>query len=112
MLPMPMKRRVFMLGLLSAIFLFAQDWKTAVVLPAVDFTGLTPAKKNTALRLLRNSNCTCGCDMKLAQCRVEDPQCAYSKGLSAAITGALKEGKNENDALAAAKASKYGQAPV
>src|ERR1043166_2743680 len=106
MFQMPIKRRVFTAGLFSAVLLFAQDWKTAITLPAVDFTGLTPARKTTALRLLRNSNCNCGCDMKLAQCRVEDPQCAYSKGLSAAIVGALKEGKDENAALEAAKASR------
>src|SRR5687767_9476535 len=109
---LPPKRRILTLGLFTAALLFAQDWQTAVTLPAVDFTGLTTARKTTALKLLRTQDCTCGCGMKLAECRVKDPGCAYSKGVAAALVGAIKEGKNEAGALAAAKASKFGQAPA
>jgi protein-disulfide isomerase len=105
-------RRILSLAGLTAALLIAQDWKTATTLPAVDFAGLTPAKKTTALRLLRAQDCTCGCDMKLAECRVKDPKCAYSRGLSAEIVGAIKEGKSEADAVAAARKSKYGEAPA
>lgn len=91
--------------------LFAQDWKTATTLPSVELEGLTAPKKATALKLLRASDCTCGCQMKLAQCRVEDPGCAYSRGLSAAIVTALKEGKTEAAALAAADASRFAHPP-
>jgi len=104
-------RRVWLLAWFTAAILVAQDWKTSATLPAVDFTGLTAAKKTIALRLLRNQDCTCGCEMKVAECRIKDPGCAYSKGLAAAIVTALKEGKSEADALAAARASKFGQAP-
>jgi protein-disulfide isomerase len=104
-------RRICFLTLLMAALLFAQDWKTATALSGVDFKGLTPAKKSVALRLLRNQDCTCGCEMKLAECRVKDPSCSYSKGLAAALVDALKEGKSEADAIAAARASKFGQAP-
>jgi protein-disulfide isomerase len=75
-------RRIYLLAMLAAAMLFAQDWKTAATLPAVDFSGLTAAKKTIALRLLRNYDCACGCDMKVAECRV-----------------------------AAARASKFGEAP-
>jgi protein-disulfide isomerase len=93
--------------LLGAALLFAQDWKTAATLPGVDVTGLTAAQKATVLKILRAQNCTCGCGMKLAQCRVEDPGCTFSRGLAAVITGAIKEGEKENEALAAAAASKF-----
>jgi len=101
------------LCLLGAVLLFAQqDWKTMTSLPAVDLKGLTPAQTNAALRVLRNHNCTCGCGMKVAQCRVEDPQCSYSKGLAAVIVDTIRAGKSESDAVAAAAASKYGTAPA
>ena len=96
---------------LGAALLFAQDWKTATTLPAVDMVGLTPAQKASAFKLLRTHDCTCGCGMKLAQCRVEDPGCSFSRGLSATIVTALKEGKTETAALAAADASKFAHPP-
>ncbi len=89
----------------------AQDWKTATTLPAVDLKGLTPAKANTALRLLRDYDCSCGCGMKVAECRIKDPTCAYSKGLSAAIVDGLRAGKSQQAVLAAAKESKWGKGP-
>jgi protein-disulfide isomerase len=105
-------RKLAVASLLGAALLIAQDWKTAVNLPGVDLSGLSPAKTNTALRLLRNYDCTCGCNMKVAECRVEDPNCAYSKSLAEALVGALRQGKSEADAVAAAKASRFGHAPA
>ena len=99
-------------AVLGAALLLAQpDWKTVVNLPAVDFSGLSPVKSRALLRLLRNHDCTCGCSMKVAECRVNDPGCAWSKGVAAAMGDALRAGKNENDAIDAAKASKWGQGP-
>lgn len=88
--------------------LTAQEWQTVVKLADVDFTGLTPAKKTSALHALRNFDCTCGCDMKVAECRVKDPSCSYSRGLSAMIVDSMRKGKSESDAVAEAKASKLG----
>ncbi len=93
--------------LLFAALLFAQDWKTATTLGGVELTGLTPAQKATILKILREQGCTCGCNMKIAQCRVEDPGCSFSRGLAGVIVGAIKEGKKEKDALAAAAASRF-----
>jgi len=97
--------------LLGAVLLFAQDWKTATTLPSVDLEGLTPAKKATALKLLRNRDCSCGCGMKVAQCRIEDPGCTYSRGLSSVMIAALKEGKSDAAVLAAAESSKFAHPP-
>jgi len=103
----------FSATLLAAAVLIAQpDWRTVDRPPAVDFSGLTPVQSRALLRLLRNHDCTCGCGMKIAECRVNDPQCAWSKGVAAAMGDALRAGKNENDAVAAAKASKWGQGPA
>ena len=95
----------------ATTLLVAQDWQTATTLNSVDFTGLAPARKNTALRVLRTMGCTCGCGMKVAECRIKDPSCSYSKGLSAAIVGAVREGKTETAALDAAKATKWAHRP-
>ncbi|MGB7761662.1 MAG: thioredoxin domain-containing protein [Bryobacteraceae bacterium] len=82
-----------------------------VNLPGVDFSGLSPVKTRALLRLLRNHDCACGCGMKVAECRVKDPKCAWSKGLAAAMGDALRAGKDENEAIEAAKASKWSQGP-
>ena len=96
----------------GAALLWAQDWQTATDLAGVDLTGLTPAKKTLALKALRTQACTCGCAMKVAQCRVEDPHCSYSRGLASITVGAIKEGKSVDEAIAESKASKFGTRPT
>jgi len=99
-------------AILSVALLLGQpDWKTAVNLLAVDFSGMSPLKTRALLRLLRNHDCTCGCGMKVAECRVKDPQCSWSKGVAATMGDAIRAGKGENEAIEAAKASKWGQGP-
>lgn len=97
----------------SSCALLAQDWKTAESLPGVDLSKLSATQKATALKLLREGQCSCGCNMKLAECRVVDPSCSYSNGLAAALVEAIQQGKSESDAIAAANASKWAhvQAP-
>ena len=80
-------------------------------LPLVDFTGLTPARKAAALKVLREHGCPCGCDMKVAECRVKDPGCSYSKGLSASLIESLKAGKSVPEAVKSAEASRWGHVP-
>ncbi|MFN7994068.1 MAG: thioredoxin domain-containing protein [Bryobacteraceae bacterium] len=102
---------------LAGLFLYgaagagAQDWASVEALNKVDFTGLSPAQKATVLKLLRQHDCSCGCGMKLAECRVKDPNCYYSRGMAGVIVDAIKSGKSEKDALAEATASKFGHAP-
>ena len=65
-------------GLLIAAALgLAQDWKTATDLPGVSWEGLSADQKLAALTAMRAFDCTCGCSMKVAQCRIEDPPCGY-----------------------------------
>ncbi|PWU06002.1 MAG: disulfide bond formation protein DsbA [Terriglobia bacterium] len=104
-------QRIAGLCVLGALLLFAQDWQTATSLPSVDLTGLTPAQAAKVLNVLRANNCTCNCGMKLAECRMKDPSCSYSKGMAAIVVDAIKHGKTEKEALAAAIASKWGQGP-
>lgn len=89
----------------TATLLIAQDWQTSQNLPAVDFTGLTPAQKALALKVLRTNGCPCGCGMKLAECRTQDPNCSYSKRLAAIVVDSARKGANEAAVLAAVDAS-------
>lgn len=89
----------------------SKDWKTANSLPGVDMSGLTAAQRTKLLKLLREQSCTCGCDMKLAECRIADPKCTYSTSLAAVMAAAIKEGKSDEEAIAAAKASQFGHPP-
>jgi protein-disulfide isomerase len=100
--------RLWLIFGVAVAALFAQEWQTMTTLNGVDFTGLSPAKTTTALKALRAMGCTCGCDMKVAECRVKDPSCAYSKNLSATIVEAVKAGKSDAGAVEAAKATKWG----
>lgn len=78
-------------------------WQTATDLPLVDFGGLTPAQKTRALAILRQEECVCGCAMKIAQCRVLDPSCSFSRALAAMVVKGVAEGKTAEqvrDALA------------
>jgi protein-disulfide isomerase len=104
--------KVIALAGAAAVLLFAQEWQTLTTLPAVDFTGLSPARKASALKVMREHACPCGCDMKLAECRVKDPGCGYSKGMSAALIDSLKSGKTVAASVKAAEDSRWGHIPV
>jgi protein-disulfide isomerase len=99
--------RLFTGLFLAACLTFAQDWKTADALPGVDLSSLSPAQRMTVLKILREQGCSCGCSMKIAECRIADTSCSYSNGLAAAVVEAVKQGKSEADAIAAAHASKW-----
>lgn len=69
------------------------DWKTSTVLPGVDLSGLSATQKNVALSIMRSENCGCGCDMKIAQCRLMDPRCAVSRRWSDFVVKESAAGK-------------------
>jgi protein-disulfide isomerase len=47
--------------------------------------------------------------MKIAECRVQDPSCAYSTGLALAVVKSVKAGQTENQAWTEASATKWGK---
>jgi len=94
--------------LAGSLLLIGQDWQTETTLPGVDFTGLAPALKQRALHAMRGYDCSCGCGMKVAECRIKDPNCAFSRGLSTKLLDSIRAGKTEASAIADAKASKFG----
>jgi hypothetical protein len=82
-------------------------WKSATELPNIDFTGLTPDQKLSVLKLLREESCTCGCGMKMAQCRMQDPKCAFSKMSANAAVASVKSGKTPDEMRKAALAENH-----
>src|SRR4051794_8874302 len=84
---------------LPAVLALAQQWQTAETLPGVELQGLTPAQKTLALKVLRGQGCVCGCSMKLAQCRIEDPACSFSRGLADVVVNTAKQGKSESEII-------------
>ena len=93
---------VFMLRPLVIVFLAVaaitaqpppSNWQSATALNGVDMKRLTPAQQKVALAVLRDSECPCGCPMKLAQCRVEDPACSQSLNLAQLVVDASASGK-------------------
>jgi protein-disulfide isomerase len=49
--------------------------------------------------------------MKVAECRMKDPSCAYSRGMAAETIAALRKGKNDQQVLAAVAASDIAKGP-
>ncbi len=99
-------RMAFLLVVAGAM-LCAQDWQSATDLPNVDMSGLSAAQQTKVLGILRDYDCSCGCGMKVAECRIKDPKCYYSRGLSSVIVTATKAGKSEADARKAAADSPF-----
>ena len=91
--------RVLAILLIAVALTFAQDWKKATDLPGVSFEGLTADQKLAALVAMREFSCTCGCSMKVAQCRIEDPPCGHSKTLAGLAVSAAKQGKSSGEIL-------------
>lgn len=105
-------QRLAGLGMVAAALLLAQDWTTATSLTGVDLGGLNATQTATVLKLLRQRGCSCGCGMKLAECRTKDPACAYSKGMAKVIVDSIRQGKTADQAWAAAAASDFGKGPA
>jgi protein-disulfide isomerase len=82
------------LFLLAVLCLAQGNWQAVTDLPGVDWKGVTPAHKQAALKLMREDTCTCGCNMKIAECRVNDPSCAVSRKLAGAAVKDFSDGKN------------------
>jgi thiol-disulfide isomerase/thioredoxin len=47
-------------------------------IPGVDLSSLPAERKADVLQALNSENCTCGCGLSVAKCRIDDPQCDVS----------------------------------
>ena len=88
------------LGLFLATIVWSQTWQSAAELPGVDLSGLSATTKPAALKTLREQDCNCGCNLKIAECRVKDPNCGYSRALANAVAKEFKAGKTAEEVYA------------
>ena len=88
-------RKLALLLSLTVVCLAQGDWQTMTNLPGVDWQGLTGAKQAMALKIIRSEACTCGCDMKVAECRMKDHTCADSKKLAKGVVKDAAAGMTE-----------------
>lgn len=65
----------------------------ATELPGVDFSKLDATQRKVALRQLNERKCTCGCDFTLAECRVNDTECAVSLSLAGRVVESVAHPK-------------------
>jgi thiol-disulfide isomerase/thioredoxin len=51
-------------------------------IPGIDLSKLTPEKRVATLERLNKEACTCGCELTVAKCRIDDPACGVSLPLA------------------------------
>ena len=61
----------------------------ATEIPGLDLTTLTPAQRTTALQRLNEEGCSCGCQLTLAQCRINDSSCGFSLPLAEQVVAEI-----------------------
>ncbi len=61
----------------------------ATQIPGLDLTILTSAQRVTALQRLNQEGCTCGCQLTLAQCRINDSDCGFSLPLAEQVVAEI-----------------------
>jgi thiol-disulfide isomerase/thioredoxin len=59
-------------------------------IPGVDLAKLSASKRAEALQKLNSQPCTCGCDLTVAKCRVDDPGCGVSLPLAKKIVSEIE----------------------
>jgi thiol-disulfide isomerase/thioredoxin len=88
LLGMPVEARIETFEDTGQIFL--KNAIHAKELPGVDFQGLTEDQKRAALKRLNSEMCTCGCKLTIAQCRINDSECATSQHLAEKIVQEIR----------------------
>jgi protein-disulfide isomerase len=105
-----MLRRTVLLASVSLLCLAQDaDWKKVDALPGVDFSGISKGQQAAVLAVVRSEPCACGCQMKVAECRVKDPACGVSRRLASFAIRDAAAGKNE--AAIRADLDKYAKEP-
>lgn len=54
-------------------------------IPGIDLSGMTPERRTAAILALNADDCTCGCGLTLAECRINDPDCSISLPLAKSV---------------------------
>lgn len=65
-------------------------------IPGVDLASLSKSQRVEALQKLNEKSCTCGCDLTVAKCRVDDPSCGVSLPLARAIVRQIVSNESQS----------------
>ncbi len=65
----------------------------AIEIPGIELASLSAAKRTEVLQKLNAQSCTCGCDLTVARCRVDDPTCGVSLPLARQIVQQVAEAR-------------------
>lgn len=68
--------------------IFLRNAGRATEFPGLDLSKLTPEQKKAAIRRLNEESCNCGCNLTLAQCRINDANCEVSLDLARQVVEA------------------------
>ncbi len=66
----------------------------ATEIPGIDLSALTPGQREEVLKRLNTEHCTCGCNLTLAQCRINDPACDISLPAAQKIVEEVKSARS------------------
>ena len=87
--------RLPLMFLVAGLCIAQTGWQIATNLPGVDLGGLTNSQREIALQTMRSESCTCGCAMKIAECRMSDPACVSSRRLAHFVVTMASAGKSK-----------------
>lgn len=62
-------------------------------IPGVDLTTIPASRRSEALQKLNGETCTCGCELSVAKCRIDDPTCGVSLPIARRIVQSFATSK-------------------
>jgi thiol-disulfide isomerase/thioredoxin len=65
------------------------DAAEATSIPGIDLAAIPASRRTEVLQKLNADVCTCGCDLSVAKCRIDDPTCGVSLPLARKIVADL-----------------------
>jgi thiol-disulfide isomerase/thioredoxin len=60
-------------------------------IPGVDLKPLSPSRRVEVLQRLNKEACTCGCELTIAKCRIDDPACGVSLPIARRIVREMSD---------------------
>jgi hypothetical protein len=60
-------------------------------IPGVDLKALSASRRVEVLQRLNKEGCTCGCDLTIAKCRLDDPACGVSLPIARRIVKEMSD---------------------
>ncbi len=65
------------------------DAAQATSIPGIDLAAIPASRRAEVLQKLNADGCTCGCELSVAKCRIDDPTCGVSLPLARKIVDTI-----------------------